>query len=94
MTLDGCKLVFEVVDASSESWGDFSGSGALRLETATDLERLNGYRPAVSINESGIAYAGNRVSSLVLERIRWRYDGDEEWQEMVAPIDIDSDLDP
>ena len=42
--------------------------------------------------QSGIGYAGNRVSSLTLTRLRW-VTKDGEQHEMVAPIDIDTDLD-
>lgn len=94
LSLQDGALVFEVTGGQSDSWGAFGDSGDLRLSSATERQRLNDYRPAVSIEESGIGFAGNRVSSLVLQKIRWRYAGEEEWQEMVAPIDIDSDLDP
>jgi hypothetical protein len=85
-------LKFHVLNGQSESWSQFGGEGFL-ISTPTSLSRLNNYRPGVSIEQSGIGYAGNRVSSLVLQKIRWKTaDGEE--HEMVAPIDIDSDLDP
>ncbi|MBI2480845.1 MAG: hypothetical protein HYV60_20125 [Planctomycetia bacterium] len=34
------------------------------------MESLNGYDPAVSVQNSGVAYAGNRVTRLVLKRVR------------------------
>lgn len=86
-------LTFEVVDGSSTTWGTFGNSDKLKLTTQTSLTQLNDYRPAISLGESGISYAGNRVSSLVLTKLRWKTaEGDED--EMVAPIDIDTDLDP
>lgn len=94
LTLAGCNLTYEVFNATSSTWGDFAGNDALKVTTHTELARLNGYLPATSLKESGIGYAGNRVSSLVLEKIRWRFDGEDEFHEMVAPIDIDADLDP
>jgi hypothetical protein len=85
-------LRFQVTNGSGETWGNFGGGG-LSLYTATNLTKLNGYRPGISIDQSGIGFAGNRVSSLTLNKIRWKTaDGQE--HEMVAPIDIDSDLDP
>ncbi len=36
----------------------------------TTLGDLNGYTPTVSVENSGIAYAANRVQSLVLKRVR------------------------
>ena len=36
----------------------------------TTLENLNSYHPTVSVGNSGISYAANRVQSLVLKRVR------------------------
>lgn len=95
MRLSDCHLEFEVIGGQSESWGAFASddSNELRLTSYTELARLNGYLPAVSLTQSGIGFAGNRVSGLVLERITWK-DSEGEQYEMVAPIDIDADLDP
>jgi hypothetical protein len=83
---------FEVLSGDSETWGGFGGGG-LSVQVATNLTRLNGYRPGISIDQSGIGFAGNRVSALTLQKIHWvTADGKE--YEMSAPIDIDSDLDP
>ncbi len=90
--VDG-QLIFEIVNGHSETWGAFGGDGELAISHATELARLNAYRPAVSIDQSGIAYAGNRVSSLTLKKLRWQtIDG--ELHELVAPIDIATDIDP
>ena len=89
--VDG-QLRFEVI-GTSESWGSFGGNGELLLTHATELTRLNDYKPAISLNQSGIGYAGNRVSSLTLTRLRWETVDEQEY-ELVAPIDIDSDIDP
>ena len=83
---------FQVLSGDSETWGGFGGEG-LAVHVATNLTRLNGYRPGISIDQSGIGFAGNRVSSLTLQKIRWKT-ADGAVHEMVAPIDIDSDLDP
>lgn len=90
--VDG-KLIFEIIDGHSQSWGAFGGSGELKVSHSTGLTRLNEYRPAVSLDQSGIAYAGNRVSSLTLRKLRWQTI-DEEFHELIAPIDIATDLDP
>ena len=90
--VDG-QLKFEVVSGYSQSWGTFGDNGELALTQPTELTRLNQYRPAVSIEQSGIGYAGNRVSSLVLKRIQWlTVDGEQ--HELVAPIDIATDINP
>jgi hypothetical protein len=85
-------LSFEVLDGSSSAWGGFGGS-CLSISTPTELENLNGYRPMISINESQVGYAGNRVQRLLLKKLRWQT-ADGEWHELQAPIDIDADLDP
>lgn len=93
MTLDAGTLTYEIDNGSSSSWGAFGGEGHLRLSVATAAENLNTYRPAISIEQSGVSYAGNRVRSLTLTRLRWT-DSDGEVYELVAPIDVDADLDP
>ncbi len=92
LSLDEGQVRFQVLSGHSESWGNFGGEG-FSLSQPSDLGRLNNYRPATSLNQSGIGYAGNRVSSLTLTRLKW-ITADGEVHEMVAPIDIDSDLDP
>lgn len=85
-------LMFQVFNGTSSTWGNFGGYG-FALDTSTSLTKLNNYRPGISIEQSGIGYAGNRVSSLTLQKLRWKTaDGVD--HEMVAPIDIDTDLDP
>lgn len=86
-------LKMKVFDGASDTWGSFGGSFDLRLVTPTELTRLNEYTPAVSINESGITYAGNRVSSLVLQKLIWKT-SDGQTHVLEAPIDIDTDIDP
>jgi hypothetical protein len=64
------KLVFEVVNGSSTTWGTFGGQGYLKLSVDTSLSSLNHYSPAVSAYHSGIGYAANRVAELVLKEVR------------------------
>ena len=87
------SLSFEIVEGSSNSWGSFGGDGSLAFSTPTSLENLNGYRPAISLGESQVGYAGNRVQRLLLKKLVWHTD-DGETHELHAPIDIDADLDP
>jgi len=84
---------FQVVDGSSDSWGNFGGDGGLVSSTPTSLVNLNGYRPAISLGESQVGYAGNRVQHLLLKKLVWITD-DGQSHELNAPIDIDTDLDP
>lgn len=91
LTLTDGTLKFEVVDGESETWGSF-GDGELALTTPTTLNRLNNYRPAVSLSESQVSYAENRVISLVLTKLRWIKDNGQV-HEQNAPIPIDTSLD-
>jgi len=92
LKVDGGNLTFEILDGTSASWGAFGG-GNLSLTTPTSLDSLNSYRPAVTITESEVGYAGNRVQALILQKLVWVTE-DGESHELVAPIDIDADLDP
>jgi hypothetical protein len=87
------QLVFEIRNGTSQSWGTFGGQGHLKLAVDTDQENLNGYRPAISIEQSGVSFAGNRVRSLTLQKLRW-FDSNGNVYELNAPIDVDADLDP
>jgi hypothetical protein len=92
LNVDDGTLTFRVMNGTSESWGNFGGWG-FAIHASTSLSKLNSYRPGISIDQSGIGFAGNRVSSLTLQKLRWKTRNGQE-HEMVAPIDIDSDLDP
>jgi hypothetical protein len=70
MKLSGGQLTFEITNGSSTTWGSFGGQGYLKSTVGTSLSSLNAYDPAVSVKHSGVAYAGNRVQSLVLKRVR------------------------
>jgi hypothetical protein len=86
------QLTFKISNGESQSWEDF-GHGELLLSAASDLANLNDYRPGLSIQESGVGYAGNRVRSLTLTRLVWTT-ADGQTFELTAPIDVDTDLDP
>lgn len=86
-------LTLEVVDGTSSSWGNFGGDDTLEISTPTTLTNLNGYRPAISLGESQVNYAGNRVQRLLLKKLVWTT-ADGQVHELQAPIDIDADLDP
>jgi len=61
------QLVWEVVNGKSQTWGDFGG---LALASATDLNNLNGYNSSVSLANSGVGFASNRVTSFKLVAVR------------------------
>ena len=93
MSISGGVVTFNLNNGTSESWGNFGGEGYLTKTITTGQTNLNAYDPIVSINESGIGFAGNRVASLTLKRIRWTLSDGRQF-EVVAPINIDTDLDP
>ncbi len=93
LKVEAGTLSFEVNDGSSSSWGSFSGEESLALSTPTSLVNLNAYRPAISLGESQVGYAGNRVRHLLLSKLVWVTD-DGQTHELHAPIDIDTGLDP
>ncbi len=90
--LKGGSLSFEIDAGESESWGSFGGE-SLKFSFGSELTNLNGYLPAIAIAESGVNFAGNRVRSLTLTKLRWT-DSNDQVYELNAPIDVDADLDP
>jgi hypothetical protein len=91
LTLADDTLTFAIVDGESETWGDFGGSD-LTISTPTSLDRLNWYLPSISLTESQVSYAENRVASLVLTKLVWVKD-DGHIYEQNAPIPLDISLD-
>lgn len=76
MKVGGGQLTFEIVNGTSTTWGSFGDSGQIKLGVYTWLDDLNGYSPTVSQKNSEIGYASNRVTSLILKRVRSYADGD------------------
>jgi len=70
MQLADNMLTFEVLNGNSTTWGAFGGQGYLKASVPTTLADLNAYAPEVSVNNSGVSYAANRVQSLVLRKVR------------------------
>jgi hypothetical protein len=92
LSLEDGTLTFEVSAGDSETWGSFGGND-LTLTTPSSLTGLNAYRPAISLTESEVGFAENRVTSLTLKKLVWVTD-DGEVHEQNAPIPIDTSLDP
>jgi hypothetical protein len=70
MQMDGDNVNFAVVNGTSSTWGNFGGQGYLTATVDAGVSNLNGYSTDVSVANSGPGYAGNRVQSLVLKRVR------------------------
>jgi hypothetical protein len=90
MTVANGTLTFQIADGQSFTWGDFGGSD-LTISVPTSLSRLNWYKPSVSLNESQVSYAENRVVSLVLTKLVWIKDNGQVYEQN-APIPIDTSL--
>jgi hypothetical protein len=91
LSVDDGTLTFDIADGNSETWGEFGGDD-LSVSTSTSLTHLNAYKPGVSIAESQVGYAENRVVSLSLTKLVW-YTDDGEVHELNAPIAVDTSLD-
>jgi hypothetical protein len=64
-------LTFQVKNGTSTTWGPFGYSNMFKLSTGWGgVNNLNRYTPDVSISQSGVAYAGNRVQSLKIKAVR------------------------
>jgi hypothetical protein len=63
-------LKFGISAASSQTWGDFSGIAIVLPGANTDL---NSYSSNYSVQNSGVTFGANRVSSLVLVCVRIYY---------------------
>jgi hypothetical protein len=63
-------LTFQVKNGTSTTWGNFGYSGMVRLETSWGVNNINSYSPSVSVANSGIGYASNRVQWLRLKEVR------------------------
>lgn len=65
------NLTFEVANGNSTTWGAFGNDGELQLSVGALLASLDGYSTNVSLDNSGVPYASNRVTSLTLKAVRW-----------------------
>jgi hypothetical protein len=61
-------LTFQVKNGRSSTWGNFRGNH-FKIQSWWDGD-LNGYTPDVSVGQSGVVYASNRVRSLKMLAIR------------------------
>jgi hypothetical protein len=67
---DSGRLHYKVYNGVSSTWGPFGYSNMLKLDTSWGSGNINGYTPAVSVAQSGAAYAGNRIHMLKIKQIR------------------------
>jgi hypothetical protein len=69
MIRQGNQLKFGIISGKSQTWDSFGGSESF-VDVATNATSLDAYRPADSLSNTGAVYAGNRVASLKLLRVR------------------------
>ena len=72
--LNAGQLTFQIKNGNSTTWGPFGYSGMFKLHTNWGVNNLNSYTPDVSVAQSGVAFAGNRVQSLKITEIRLSLD--------------------
>jgi hypothetical protein len=70
MAVDNGNLTFALTNGQSDTWGSFGNNGELSVQVGTSLTNLNSYSPDVSVQNSGIGFASNRVKSLILKKVR------------------------
>jgi len=63
-------LTFQIRNGTSTTWGPFAYTNMVRLQTSWGVNSINGYSPDVSVANSGVAFAANRVTSLRLVQVR------------------------
>jgi hypothetical protein len=71
------QLTFQVKNGVSSTWGPFGYSNMFKLHQSWGVNNINSYTPDVSLSQSGVAYAGNRVKSLKIKEIRLTLDDGE-----------------
>lgn len=70
MSLSDGVLSFSVVNGQSFTWGNFGGDDE-QISVNTAVANLNAYNPEVSLENSGVSFASNLVTSLTLTAVRW-----------------------
>ncbi len=70
MTLTGGDIVFEVKNGSSDTWGNF-GIGYFKTSVPTSQTAFTLYSPDVSVANSKVGFAKNRVQKFVLKQVRY-----------------------
>lgn len=71
MSLTDGVLTFLVVNGQSTTWGSFGGTSDESVSVNTTANNLNSYDPNVSLDNSGVSFASNLVTSLTLTAVRW-----------------------
>lgn len=70
LRLNDGYLIFEINSGTSKTWGNFGGEGYLLTVEKSSMKDLCEYDPAMSVKNSGVGFAANRVTSLKLTEVR------------------------
>lgn len=70
LSVENGWLTFQIKNGASSTWGPFGYSNMFKLWTSWGVNSINSYTPEVSVSQSGVAYAGNRVRSLKIKQIK------------------------
>lgn len=88
---DGSSLKFGISDASSTTWGDFSGQEVTVPGSSTNL---GNYSSDYSVNHSGVTYGANRVTCMVLTAVRVYFSNGYVWSDNTPKVIYSTTLDP
>jgi hypothetical protein len=91
LRVDGNSLKFGISAASSTTWGDFSGQEILVSSHSTNLAE---YSSDYSVNNSGVTYGANRVTSMVLTCVRTCYSNGSMQSDSTPKVIYSTLLDP
>lgn len=75
MSLRNGSLRFSIRNGTSTTWGTFGSNGQLLTSVASNLTSLSDYNPAVSVRNSKVGFAANRVTKLALKQVRYYSNG-------------------
>jgi hypothetical protein len=64
-------LTFAIKNGSSQTWNAFGNDDRLSIRTVGDISNLNGYDTNVSVKNSGVGFASNRVNVLKITAVRY-----------------------
>jgi hypothetical protein len=73
LSISNNKLRFQINNGVSLTWGSFGHTGLMAVEKNWGANHINGYSPEMSVAQSGVSYAGNRVKSLKIKSIKQTY---------------------
>ena len=70
MSVQAGVLLFDIDSGNSSTWGSFGST--ILSSIPSPLTNLDSYSPEVTVENSGIGFASNRVTSLKLKKVIYR----------------------